>query len=85
MEDKIFKVATILSTIGIAFLGEFIVFMTNYGLMPQNILWVIIETIGVLLAAYGFYVAVTSFYAYCDEIEEEMEGNDDDKLDRHNL
>lgn len=70
MESKIFKIATILSTIGVVLIGEFIVFMANYGLMPQNTLWVVIETIGVLLAAYGFYVAVTSFYAYCDELEE---------------
>ena len=84
MENKIFKIATILSTIGVALIGEFIVFMANYGLMPQNTLWVIIETIGVLLAAYGFYVAVTSFYVYCDEIEEDMEV-ENDELDRHNL
>lgn len=84
MEDKIFKIATILSTIGVALIGEFIVFMANYGLMPKNTIWVILETIGVLLAAYGFYVAVTSFYAYCDEIEEDMEENNDE-LDRHNL
>ena len=83
MENKIFKIATILSTIGIAFLGEFIVFMTNYGLMPQNILWVIIETIGVLLAAYGFYVAVTLLYEYCDETKEKME--EENELDRYNL
>ena len=85
MESKIFKIATIISTIGVVLLGEFIVFMINYGLMPKNTILVILETIGVLLIAYGFYVTVTSFYEYCDEIEEEMEGKDDDKLDRHNL
>lgn len=84
MEDKIFKIATIISTIGVVLLGEFIVFMINYGLMPKNTILVILETIGVLLAAYGFYVAVTSFYAYCDEIEEDIKKNNDE-LDRHNL
>ena len=84
MESKIFKIATIISTIGVVLLGEFIVFMINYGLMPKNTIWVILETIGVLLAAFGFYVAVTSFYEYCDEIEEDMETNKDE-LDRHNL
>ena len=84
MEDKIFKIATIISTIGVALLGEFIVFMTNYGLMPKNTIWVILETIGVLLAAFGFYVAVTSFYEYCDEVEEDIEINKDE-LDRYNL
>lgn len=84
MEDKIFKIATIISTIGVVLLGEFIVFMINYGLMPKNTILVILETIGVLLIAYGFYVAVTSFYAYCDEVKEDMEVNKDE-LDRHNL
>lgn len=84
MESKIFKIATIISTIGVVLLGEFIVFMINYGLMPKNTILVILETIGVLLIAYGFYVAVTSFYEYCDEIEEDMEGNEDE-LNRHNL
>ena len=84
MESKIFKIATILSTIGVALIGEFVVFMANYGLMPQNTLWVIIETIGVLLAVFGFYVAVTSFYEYCDEVEEDIETNKDE-LDRYNL
>lgn len=84
MEDKIFKIATIISTIGVVLLGEFIVFMINYGLMPKNTILVILETIGVLLIAYGFYVAVTSFYAYCDEVKEDTEVNKDE-LDRHNL
>ena len=84
MEDKIFKIATIISTIGVALLGEFIVFMTNYGKKKKNTIWVILETIGVLLAAFGFYVAVTSFYEYCDEVEEDIETNKDE-LDRYNL
>ena len=73
MKDKIFKIVTIISTIGVALLGEFIVFIANYGLMPKNTIWVILETIDVLIAAYSFYVAVTSFYDYCDEVKAEME------------
>lgn len=85
MENKIFKGLVWFCTFGITFLGAFIIFITNYGLMPKNTFIVIMESIGVMIVAGIFNYAVTSFYDYCDEIEEEMEGNDDDKLDRHNL
>lgn len=85
MENKIFKGLVWFCTFGIIGLGAFIIFITNYGLMPKNTFIVILESIGVMIVAGIFNYAVTSFYDYCNEIEEEMEGNDDDKLDRHNL
>ena len=85
MENKIFKGLVWFCTFGIIGLGAFIIFIANYGLMPKNTFIVILESIGVMITAGIFNYAVTSFYDYCDEIEEEMEGNDDDKLDRHNL
>lgn len=73
MENKIFKGLVWFCTIGIILLGEFIVFMANYGLMPKNTVWVILESIAVMIAAGIFNYAVTSFYDYCDEVEEEEE------------
>lgn len=85
MENKIFKGLVWFCTFGIIGIGAFIIFIANYGLMPKNTFIVILESIGVMIAAGIFNYAVTSFYDHCNEIEEEMEGNDDDKLDRHNL
>ena len=51
-------------------IGAFIIFIVNYGLMPKNTFLVIIESIGVMIAAGIFNYAVTSFYDYCDEVEE---------------
>jgi NADH:ubiquinone oxidoreductase subunit K len=70
VENKIFKGLVWLCTFGIIFLGAFIIFIANYGLMPKNTFIVIIESIGVMIAADIFNYAVTSFYDYCDEIEE---------------
>lgn len=70
MENKIFKGLVWFCTFGIIFLGAFIIFITNYGLMPKNTFIVIIESIAVMIAAGIFNYAVTSFYDYCDEVEE---------------
>lgn len=70
MENKIFKGLVWFCTFGIIFLGAFIIFIVNYGLMPKNTIWVILESIGVIVAAGIFNYAVTSFYDYCDELEE---------------
>lgn len=70
MENKIFKGLVWFCTFGIIGLGEFIVFLANYGLMPKNTVWVILESIAVMIAAGIFNYAVTSFYDYCDEVEE---------------
>jgi NADH:ubiquinone oxidoreductase subunit K len=69
MENKIFKGLVWFCTFGIIFLGAFIIFITNYGLMPKNTFIVIIESIAVMIAAGIFNYAVTSFYDYCDEVE----------------
>lgn len=69
MENKIFKGLVWFCTFGIIFLGAFIIFITNYGLMPKNTFIVIIESIAVMIAAGIFNYAVTSFYDYCDEAE----------------
>lgn len=71
MENKIFKGLVWFGTFGVILLGEFIVFMANYGLMPKNTIWVILESIVVIVAAGIFNYAVTSFYDYYDEVEEE--------------
>lgn len=73
MENKIFKGLVWFCTFGIIFLGAFVIFIANYGLMPKNTIWVILESIGVIVAAGIFNYAVTSFYDYCDELEEEEE------------
>ena len=68
MENKIFKGLVWFCTFGIICLGAFIIFIANYGLMPKNTF--ILESIGVMIAAGIFNYAVTSFYDYCDEVEE---------------
>lgn len=73
MENKIFEGLVWFCTFGIIFLGAFIIFIANYGLMPKNTIWVILESIGVIVAAGIFNYAVTSFYDYCDEVKEEEE------------
>ena len=70
MKNKIFKGLVWFCTFGIIFLGAFIIFITNYGLMPKNTFIVIIESIAVMIAAGIFNYAVTSFYDYCNEVEE---------------
>lgn len=70
MENKIFKGLVWFCTFGIIFLGAFIIFITNYGLMPKNTFIVIIESIAVMIAAGIFNYAVASFYDYCNEVEE---------------
>lgn len=70
MENKIFKGLVWFCTFGIIGLGAFIIFIANYGLMPKNTFIVILESIGVMIAAGIFNYAVTSFYDYCDEVEE---------------
>lgn len=69
MENKIFKRLEWFCTFGIIGLGAFIIFIANYGLMPKNTFIVILESIGVMIAAGRFNYAVTSFYDYCDEAE----------------
>ena len=73
MENKIFKGLVWFCTFGIIFLGAFIIFIANYGLMPKNTIWVILESIGVIVTAGIFNYAVMSFYDYCDEVKEEEE------------
>ena len=70
MENKIFKGLVWFCTFGIICLGAFIIFIANYGLMPKNIFIVILESIGVMIAAGIFNYAVMSFYDYCDETKE---------------
>ena len=77
MENKIFKGLVWFCTFGIIGLGTFIIFIANYGLMPKNTFIVILESIGVMIAAGIFNYAVTSFYDYCDEVEEAEKEEDE--------
>lgn len=71
MESKIFNVLTWFCTFGIIFFGLFIIFVANYGIASRNIILIILELIATIIAGGLFRCAVTSFYDYCDEDEEE--------------
>lgn len=61
------------ATIALYMLELFAIFMANYSLFPQNIIYAIFEITIATIMAILFKIAAVSLYEYLDEDEEELE------------
>ena len=73
MDSKVFNALAWFCSLGIILFGLFIIFVANYGIASRNLILIILESIVTIIAGGLFKCAVTSFYNYCDEDEEEKE------------